>query len=254
MFAVERRSRIISLLNENKSLSVQEAAEYFDVAEETIRRDLNTLEQQRLLIRTHGGAVIADQASAEISYEMRQRINMAGKDRIGKEAAKLVEDGDTIILDASTSSFFVAKYIKNKKGVTVITNAKNVITELSGTEEIQLISTGGELRRKSMSYVGRIAESHLSNYHANKLFFSCMGFSLKRGLTDSNGQESDIKKVMIKCSQKNILLCDNTKFDQVGYASTAKPEDIDIMITDNELSPATLIEINNLGIKLILAE
>ena len=253
MFAVERRNRIISMINENKSITVQDAAEYFDVAEETIRRDLKALEKQQLLIRTHGGAVIADHANAEISYDKRTRINISGKDQIGKEAAKLVEDRDTIILDASTSSFFVAKYIKDKKGITVITNAQNVISELTDIDGIELISTGGVLRRKSMSFVGRIAESSLSNYHANKLFFSCMGFSLERGLTDSNEQESDMKKIMVQCSQKKIFLCDYTKFDRVGYASTAKPEDIDIIITDNDLQDKTAKGVNKYEITTIIA-
>jgi DeoR family fructose operon transcriptional repressor len=232
---------------------VQEAASYFKVAEETIRRDLSALEEQNLLVRTHGGAVISGNAKPEISYEMRKRINMPGKDRIGKEAAKLVSDGDTIMLDASTSAFFLARHIKNKNGVTVITNAENVINELSEADNIEVISTGGVLRRKSMSYVGRIAEESLRNYRANKLFFSCMGFSLQNGLTDSNGQESDMKKIMIECSQTICLLCDHTKLDRVGYASTAKPEGIDILITDQQL-PNEFSPIRDLKIKTVIAE
>jgi DeoR/GlpR family transcriptional regulator of sugar metabolism len=251
LFAIERRNKLIALLNEKESISVQEAASYFGVAEETIRRDMRMLEGQRLLVRTHGGAVLPN-AKPEISYEMRKRINISGKDSIGKEAAKLVSDGDTIILDASTSAFFLARHLKNKTGITVITNAENVIKELSEKEDIEVISTGGVLRRKSMSYVGRIAEESLYNYRANKLFFSCMGFSLQNGLTDSNGQESDMKKIMISCSQTICLLCDHTKFDRVGYASTARTEDIDILITDEPL-PADFSPINELDIKTVIA-
>lgn len=251
MFVVERRSKIISILNEKKSLSVQEAAALFDVTEETIRRDLNALEDQEMLIRTHGGAVLADTAKHEISYENRKSINISGKDKIGKAAARLINDGDTIMLDASTSAFFLAKNIKDKKGITVITNAQNIIAELSDIHEIELISTGGNLRRKSMSYVGRVAETSLGSYHANKFFFSCMGFSLQRGLTDSNGQESDIKKMMIQRSQEKYLLCDQTKFDKVGYASTAKAEDIGVMITDQNLDAGALQSMSALGIKVV---
>jgi DeoR/GlpR family transcriptional regulator of sugar metabolism len=253
LFAVERRNKLIALLNEKASISVQEAALYFGVAEETIRRDLSALESRKLLVRTHGGAVLSD-SKPEISYEMRKRINISGKDSIGKEAAKLVSDGDTIILDASTSAFFLARHIKNKKGVTVISNAENVIKELSETEEIEVISTGGVLRRKSMSYVGRIAEESLRNYRANKLFFSCMGFSLQNGLTDSNGQESDMKKIMISCSQTICLLCDHTKFDRVGYASTAGAEDIDMLITDRPLSADLSHKITALDIKAVISD
>ena len=253
MFAVERRNKIISLLNDKKSLSVQEAAELFGVAEETIRRDLNVLENQELLIRTHGGAVIADGPRNEISYERRKSINISGKDRIGMEAAKLIDDGDIIMLDASTSAFCLAKHIKEKKGITVITNAQSVIAELSATEGIELISTGGNLRRKSMSYVGRIAETALENYHATKLFFSCMGFSLERGITDSNGQESDMKQMMLRCSQKAYLLCDHTKFDKVGYASTAKAADIHAFITDEPLEDTVSKRLDQLGIEVLHA-
>lgn len=254
MFAIERRNKLVSLLNEKESISVQEAAAYFGVAEETIRRDMSILEDQNQLVRTHGGAVPSGSSKSEISYEMRSRINISGKDSIGREAAKLVSDGDTIILDASTSAYFLARHIKNKSNLTVITNAENVIKELSEADGIEVISTGGVLRRKSMSFVGRIAEDALRNYHANKLFFSCMGFSLEQGLTDSNGQESDIKKIMIACSQTICLLCDRTKFDMVGYASTARAEDIDILITDEKLKDDVSNNIASLGINVILSE
>lgn len=254
MFAVERRSRLVSLLNEKESVSVQEAAKYFGVAEETIRRDLNFLENQNMLIRTHGGAVLSNSSKPEISYEIRSKINIIGKDRIGREAAKHVNEGDTIILDASTSSYFVAKHIRNKKNITVITNAENVITTLSGVNDIELISTGGVLRRKSMSYVGSAAECSLSSYHANKLFFSCMGFTLDSGLTDSNGQESDMKKIMISHAQFIFFLCDHTKFEKVGYASTARTEDINILITDEPLKYETSAVFSSHDIKVIVAE
>ncbi len=244
----------MALLSEKESISVQEASAYFGVAEETIRRDMSILEEQKLLVRTHGGALLAGGPKPEISYEMRKKINISGKDRIGSEAAKLVSDGDTIILDASTSAFFLAKHVKNKKGLTVITNSENVIKELSTQSDIEIISTGGVLRRKSMSYVGRVAEDSLRNYHATKLFFSCMGFSLERGLTDSNGQESDMKKIMIACSQTICLLCDHTKFDMVGYASTARAEDIDVLIADQELSGEFSQGVDSLGIKVVIAE
>lgn len=253
MYVVERRNKILNLLNEKKSLSVQDTALIFGVAEETIRRDLNVLEKQELLIRTHGGAVVIDTARHEISYERRKSINITGKDKIGAKAAKLINHGDIIILDASTSAFCLAKKIKETKGITVITNAQNIIVELSGAEGIELISTGGNLRRKSMSYVGRIAETALENYHATKLFFSCMGFSLERGITDSNGQESDMKKMMLRRSQKAYLLCDHTKFDKVGYASTAKETDIHALICDEPLTDSVHKNISALGIEIFYA-
>lgn len=235
MFGVERRSKIISLLSEKKSILVNEIAVHFGVAEETIRRDLNALESQGLLVRTHGGAVLADDSKSEAPLEIREGINIPGKNTIALEAVNLINDGDTIILDASTSSLFVAKHIKDRKGLTVITNALKVVLELAKCTDITVISTGGIMRHNSLSYVGRAAESSLDNYYASKLFFSCKGFSISRGLTDSNEQESDLRRKMLKCCDKAIFLCDQTKFESVGYVTTAKLEDIDMFITDTEV-------------------
>lgn len=253
MFGVERRNRIMSLLNDSKSILVQSAAEAFGVTEETIRRDLKVLEAQGLLVRTHGGAVLSDNSKTEVSLEVRQAINIPGKDAIAKKASELINDGDTIILDASTSSLFLARHIKYKKGLTVITNAEKIVLELSGCEDMTIISTGGILRNKSLSYVGRIAENSLNNYYADKLFMSCKGFSAETGLTDSNEQESDIRKLMMKCSKKVIFLCDNTKFDKVGYVTTARLEDINIMITDTALPGKWSQSIAEAGIDIITA-
>lgn len=236
MFGIERRSKMMSILYDNKSILVQEAATIFGVTDETIRRDLKKLEDQGLLSRIYGGAILSDDTKTEVPLNIREGINIAGKDSIGRVAAGMINDGDTILLDASTSSLYVAKHIKSKKGLTVITNAESIIIELSNCENIALISTGGILRNRSLSFVGRAAENAISNYYANKLFFSCKGFSPKRELTDSNEQESEVRKAMIRCSDQVIFLCDHTKLDKVGYVNTAKLTDIDVIITD-ELFP-----------------
>lgn len=253
MFVVERRSRILSLLNDKKSILVQELADAFSVTEETIRRDLKVLEGQGLLVRTHGGAVVADDSKAEAPLEIRQGINIPGKDAIGREAARLVKDGDTLILDASTSSLFLARHIKDKKGLTVITNAEKVVFELSGCADMTVISTGGILRPKSLSYIGRAAESSLSAYYADMAFLSCKGFSVDRGFTDSNEQESDMRKLMMKSSKKVIFLCDSTKFDRAGYVTTARLEDVDMLITDAPLPGEWAAALEGSGVTAVTA-
>jgi DeoR/GlpR family transcriptional regulator of sugar metabolism len=235
MFGIERRNKLLSMIQEKKSVLVQEMAAFFGVTEETIRRDLKDLENSGFIMRTHGGAILLDDSKAEATVEIREGINIPGKNAIGREAAKLIKDGDTIILDASTSSLFVAKNIKNKKGLTVITNAEKILMELSRCEDFTLISTGGIFRYRSQSYVGKIAETALSNYHANKAFISCKGFSPKRGLMDSNEQESDVRKAMLRCSEEAVFLCDSTKFDKVGYVVTAQLKDFGYFITDTSI-------------------
>lgn len=253
MFGVERRSIIMTILNEKKSILVNEVASQFGVVEETIRRDLKELEAQGLLVRTHGGAVLTEDSKSEAPLEIREGINITGKNSIALQAANLIADGDTIILDASTSALFVAKHIKEKKGLTVITNAVKVVLELADCGDITVVSTGGVLRHNSLSYVGRAAENLLDNYHAGKLFFSCKGISLNRGLTDSNEQESDLRRKMIASSDKVIFLCDHTKFDRVGYVTTAKLEDMDLMITDRDLSGEWADRIRKADIEVVIA-
>ncbi len=255
MFGIERRSKIMSVLYSKKSILVREAAASFDVTEETIRRDLKELEKKGLLTRTHGGAVLADtdDKRAEAPLEIREGINISGKNSIGKYAAGMVKDGDTLFLDASTSSLYVAKHIKNKKNLTIITNAERIIIELASCIDMTLISTGGIFRSRSLSYVGRSAENTVSNYYANKLFFSCKGFSPKSELTDSNEQESEIRKTMIRCSNQVIFLCDHTKFDKVGYVNTARLNDIHTIITDAPFPDSWAEYLNSSPVRIELA-
>lgn len=254
MFGIERRSLLLNLLTAKKSILVQDTAVHFGVTEETIRRDLKVLEKQGLILRTHGGALLPDDTISEPSLEVRQIINISGKDTIGKEAAKKIVDGDTIILDASTSSLYVAKNIKNRKGITVITNAQKVILELSDCPEIDLISTGGTLRPKSMSFVGRAAEKALDCYYASKAFISSKGFSPSQGLTDSNELESDFRKKIIERSQQVIFLCDHTKFNKVGYLTTTNLNAIDVIISDVALPHEWLKNIALADIETIVAQ
>ena len=237
MLAVERRKKISNIIVDRKSITVIELANYFQVSGETIRNDLEKLEKQGVLVRTYGGATLVQgSAKEEMTVEEREVINADGKSRIGAFAASLVRDGETVFLDASTSSLQVAKSLKDKRSVTVITNSQRVLNELSGCANVNLVCTGGQLRAKNMSYVGRVAEENVKNhYYANKSFFSCRGVNLARGLMDSNEQEAEIKKAMIKYSETAVFLCDKSKLGILGVPMVAKLEDVDVLITDVQL-------------------
>lgn len=254
MFGIERRNNIMNLLNEQRSISVQEAALLFNVTEETIRRDLKVLEKQGLVIRTHGGAVLSDDINTEPPLKIREGLNITGKDSIGRFASGIVSDGDTVFMDASTSSLYAAKHIKGKKNITVITNSEQIIMELRECPDITIISTGGVLRKENLSCVGHSAEKAISSYHANIVFFSCKGFSPKRGMTDSNEMESVIRKLMIENSDKAVFLCDHTKFNKVGYVTTARLNDIHHLITDKPLPEGWIEEIQKYSISVDVVE
>ncbi len=175
MLAVERRNRIEQIINKNKSVLVVELAKQFEVTTETIRGDLEKLEKQGVLVRTYGGATLVDNSEIELAITERDTVNYEGKQRIGKYAADLIKDGETIFLDASTSAWHLARYIKGKRGITVITNAEKIVNELSMCDHIHVVCVGGELTPRNMSYIGRVAEKTIKeNYYANKCFFSCL--------------------------------------------------------------------------------
>ena len=236
MLAVERRSKIEQSILKNKTVLVPELAREFDVTTETIRSDLEKLEKQGVLVRTYGGATLVENREADMEIHKRVTVNFEGKQSIGIRAAQMISDGETIFLDASTSSLHLARNIKDKKGITVITNAEKIVMELSDCPDIKVISTGGMLNAKNMSYTGRIVEYIIrSHYYANKVFFSCRGVTLSRGLMESTEAEAEIKKAMIDCSESAIFLCDKNKLGRLGVPVISGLENIDVIITDIKL-------------------
>lgn len=252
MLAVERRSSIEQIINENGSVLVTDLARQFDVTAETIRNDLLKLEKQGVLIRTYGGATLVENNSTDMTITERDTVNYEEKQRIGKRAAQMIRNGETIFLDASTSAWHLARNIKDKSGITVITNASKIVSELAECDGIRVICTGGELTPRNMSYIGRIAENTIrENYFANKCFFSCKGVSLLHGLADSSEGEAEVKKTMIKNSESVIFLCDHNKLGRLGVPTIAGLDSVDCFITDVKLSEEWNEELERYDVSLI---
>lgn len=255
MLAVERRKKISQIINENESVLVTELSKLFEVTEETIRRDLEKLEKMGVLVRTYGGATLVENNVSEVPIDKRQVINSTVKDVIAREASKLVKEGETIFLDASTSAIFLAKHIKDIKDITVITNSHKVVLELMDSESIKVVCVGGLLRKNNMSFVGKTTENTiLDNYFASKVFTSCQGVTLNRGFTDQNEQEAEVKKAMIKCSDNVVLLCDHSKLGNLTYTKLAELEEIDFFITDSKLDDEWQQVFQDKDIEVIIAE
>lgn len=236
MLAVERRSQIEQMITESKSVLVVDLAKQFDVTPETIRGDLLKLEKQGILVRTYGGATLAGASGSELGFKERDTVNAEVKQKIGKRAADIIRNGETIFLDASTSALYLARNIKEKQGLTVITNAQSILTELADCDNIRLICTGGQYSAKNMSYSGRFAEKMIrQNFAANKFFFSCRGVTLNRGLIDSTEDEAELKRAMLECSESAIFLCDHYKLGKMGIPVIASLDKLDKFITDVRL-------------------
>lgn len=252
MFAPERQKKILERLESDGSVSVARLSEELAVTEETVRRDLEKLEKQELLRRTHGGAIPPGGGTNEASLEKRKTVNVEAKQRMARAAARHIASGDTVFLDASTTTYFMAKELKGLKNVTVITNSLRVIDCLVGCDGIRLIAVGGAVS-VNRSFVGALAERSIEeNYFANKMFFSSKGVTADGGILESNEQECGIKRRMLKNSKTKYYLGDKSKAGSIGFVKLADFNEIDFFITDAEPCAALAAQLDDSGASVIV--
>jgi len=229
ILAPERRKIILEKLQTDKKVVVSRLKEQFDVSDETIRRDLEQLCQDGLAVKCYGGATI-NENGPDMPYNVRKLQNPAEKMKIAELIATLVEDGENIILDASTTAVFVAKMLKKKKRLTIVTNSIDVLVELSDVKDFTVICTGGLLAGSGLAFVGPRVITALSSFRADKLIFSCK--AIQDGIFDSNDDFAEVKRHMLKSAQTKILAADHGKFGKTAFAKIADIEDIDMIVTD----------------------
>ncbi|WP_100407095.1 DeoR/GlpR family DNA-binding transcription regulator [Bacillus solitudinis] len=238
MLVSERHKKIVEIVNEKDSIRVSDLSKYFKLTEETIRRDLEKLEGESKLNRSHGGAVRIP-AQVESPFFEREIINIKEKEEVAKEAVKFICSHDCIMLDASSTAWYMAKIIPDIP-LTVLTNSMKVVMELSKREHITVMTTGGTLLAKSLSFVGPLAEQGLMQYHLNKAFLSCHGIHSKRGISESNEQQAMFKKRAIDISDQVFLLADHSKFEINSFAHISSLASVDWMITDSSTTKEQL--------------
>lgn len=254
MLALERQKKILDILSIEGAVMVSKLSLELGVTEETVRRDLEKLEAQELLRRTHGGALPMAEGSYELSLEKRKSLNVEAKQALARKAVQYIAMGDTIFLDASTTTFYMAKEIKNMRNVTVITNSIRVINELAGVEGIKVLAVGG-IVSNNQSLVGAMAENAISeNYFADKMFFSSKGIGDNAIILEGNEQECFIKQRMIKNARSCYYLCDKSKIGRVGYMRLATFEDVDFLVTDAEIDDTFRNTLTELGVEIIKEE
>ncbi len=215
-----------------------ELSSLLNVTKETIRRDLEEMDEKGLLTRTHGGAYLA-RVGTDIPVFSREITYLKGKELIGEKCFNLVDDGDTIFLDSSTTCLKIAETIKTKHNLTVLTNSIKIELSLANSKDIKIISTGGILRTSSLSHVGHTVEKTLSEFYADKAFVSCSGVHLVNGITDSNDYEAEVRKTMLQHSNQKILVADITKFGKTAFKQICNLNEINVVIIDKkeELDP-----------------
>ncbi|MGF7397708.1 DeoR/GlpR family DNA-binding transcription regulator [Thermoanaerobacterium thermosaccharolyticum] len=234
MFGEERRMRIAELLSKDKSMTVSELSEILGVSESTIRRDLRMLELDGFIQRTHGGAILNTHTHYEPSFVEKEDYELPSKMKIGKIAASLIEEGDSIILDAGTTTLMIAKSLPDIH-LTVVTNSPLIAIELSSYHNIELIVTGGIERLNTKALVGPIAEMVIRNFKVDKAFIGANAVSYENGLMTPDIIEANTKKAMIEVSNEVYVVVDHTKFGKKSFVKFADIGDITAIITDDEL-------------------
>lgn len=251
MLAIERRNAILLKLQTEKKVVVSDLSILFDVTEETIRRDLEKLENEGLAKKTYGGAVLNESLNIDLPYIVRKKANVSGKQYIATLIAGMITDGDHIILDGSSTALFVSKHIKDKKNITVITNSVEILLELSDRKDWNILSTGGSLKEGGLSLVGYQAERMISTFHVDLAVFSSKGIDIENGVTDSNESDAQIKKLILKASKKRILAVDSSKFDKTSFTKICEISDVDMIVTDSEPGEAWVKAAQSMGVELV---
>lgn len=253
MLSAERQREILRLIRERRRATVAELSERFGVSPATVRRDLDVLEGEGVIRRSHGGAVVAERAAPEPPIIQRMMENEEEKRRIGQAAAKLIQDGETIFLGSGTTTFEVARHLVGKKNLTVITNALNIVNLLAEQPDITVVVTGGLLRHSELSMIGHITEQTLKELRANKVIMGMRAISVQEGLTSDYLPETMTDRAIIQSASEVILVADHSKFGKVSTVLVAPVTAVHRIVTDSAAPADIVAELRKLGIEVILA-
>lgn len=240
MLAVERRNLILEKLQVDRRVIVSELSQMFHVSEETIRRDLDKLDRDGLAVKSYGGAIINENTNIDLPFNVRKQRNTSGKQKIAEMITELVEDGEHIILDPSTTAVFIAKALKGKKNLTVITNSIEVLIESSDVSGWDIISTGGILKSDFLALVGPRTVEGFKAFNVEKVIFSCKGIDMAKGITDANELFTQAKQTMLNSASCKILAVDQSKFEKVAFSKICNIDQIDLIVTDAKPEPRWL--------------
>lgn len=252
MLAIERKKIILDYLKKHGNITTNEVCQLLQVSPATARNDLNRLEKDKLVLKTHGGASLLETESENLMpafiFGERQQVNQREKEAITDAAVKLIEDNQCIIMDASSTALTLAKKLSKFSRIIVVTNGIYTMLELKDMPNITVISIGGIVTKNSGSVEGLLGKDLLSHINADAAFVSARGFTLEEGLTDFNIYESELKKEMIRHSKKVVALLDSTKLETSSTANFCSAGEIDLIITDSGADEKILDKYRSAGI------
>ena len=250
----ERREQIIQRLRQHGSVQVNDLSELFGVSTVTIRNDLAFLEKQGIAVRAYGGALICDSniPGGEPSVEDKSSLNTAIKRRIAGAAVALIGPGHRVILDSGTTTYEIARLLREHTDVIAMTNGMNVANALLEADGVELLMTGGHLRRQSLSFYGDQAEQSLQNYHFDMLFLGVDAIDLERGVSTHNEDEARLNRRRCEVAERIIVVTDSTKFNRSSLHKIVDTQRIDTIIVDDGIPPESLEGLRKSGVEVIL--
>ena len=249
--AKERRALILRMLESNEEVSVTRLSQEMGISEVTIRKDLTLLQDRNLLVRTRGGAIRrpVENLSEDTAIAKKSTFNFREKQLIGEEAARMIKDGDFIMLDSGTTTMEVARHLDRFHRLDILTNAMNIATELMRYKRFNVILLGGNVRINSHSTVGPLALSVLRNFSGYKLFLGVDSFSLDAGVSTPSLEEALLNQQMIQQAGQVIAVFDSSKFNKRSFVHIAEPSQIDCIITDKCLPSGMKTKLKSIGIE-----
>ena len=256
MFTEERQKKILELMQRQGRVHISDLANRFEVSEVTLRADLSALARRGYLTRTHGGAVLRERSifPGKVRLVMDDAPNLEQKKAVGKCAAGFIENGMNVFLDAGTTILEIARNLHDHKDLTVITDSIPVAVELSDSEGINVIMTGGSLRKASLATIGPESWSMLESLHVDRAFIGARGVSLDRGFFCGNMVEGESKKRMMASAEETFVVIDSSKFGSTGLVPFAGLGDFDYLVTDSISDPVILSRLKQESIKIISCE
>ncbi len=243
MLQAERLEQITRYVNEKGFVSISELLKLFHVSKPTIMRDLLKLEEKYLIVRTYGGASSVRKGTTfEPRHSVKEGNAIDKKTKIALLAKKLIHPGETIVLDTGSTTLMLAKQLLHVKNITVITNDIKIAMTLSENEDIELVVLGGQKRKGVYSLVGPFTENVLQNLNVDKVFLGADAVDIDKGITNSNIDEINIKRMMIMNAKEKILLADSSKFNTIAFSKIASIDVLDTIVTDNGVNEKDILK------------
>ena len=253
-FTVSRRKKILERLHTTGEVLITDLSREFEVSEVTIRNDLEHLERKNQLIRARGGAIHSENhVGIDPRLTEKNKLHTAEKAAIGKKAASLIRDGETIIIDSGSTTAEIVKHLGDIRQLNVITNALNIANLLMAYSNINVIIPGGYLRQNSMSLVGPLAERNLRGFYVDKLFLSTDGFDTTQGIYTPNIDEAHLNGMMINIAKEVILVMDSSKFKRKSLAFICTLDKIRTVVTDRNIPEDDKKRLEEANVEVIIA-